>query len=114
MMGNIEARGAYSLHPFHERDPVLSNQNAFTGTRFLDADADSQTPVRLLSWAHRIAGRIAFFMIDPAGDLCTNEVRENFIEKDIEAVRQWRFRPGTQNGDPVDVALTIEVNFNLR
>ena len=33
MMGNIEARGAYSLHPFHERDPVLSNHNAFTGTR---------------------------------------------------------------------------------
>ena len=33
MMGNIEAGGAYSLHPFHERDPVLSNHNAFTGTR---------------------------------------------------------------------------------
>ena len=33
MMGNIEARGAYSLHPFHERDPVLSSHNAFTGTR---------------------------------------------------------------------------------
>ena len=33
MKGNIEARGAYSLHPFHERDPVLSNHNAFTGTR---------------------------------------------------------------------------------
>ena len=54
-------------------------------------------------------------MIDPAGDLCTNRsVRENLIEKDIEAVRQWRFRSGTQNGDPVDATLTIEVNFNLR
>ena len=35
-------------------------------------------------------------------------------DKAIEAVRQWRFRPGTRNGEPVDVTLTIEVNFNLR
>ena len=35
-------------------------------------------------------------------------------DKAIEAVRQWRFRPGTRNGEPVDVTLTIEVNFNRR
>ena len=35
-------------------------------------------------------------------------------EKAIEAVRQWRFRPGMRNGEPVDVELNIEVNFNLR
>ena len=35
-------------------------------------------------------------------------------EKAIEAVRQWRFRPGMRNGEPVDVELKIEVNFNLR
>jgi TonB family protein len=32
-------------------------------------------------------------------------------EKAIEAVRQWRFRAGTRNGEPVTVAATIEVNF---
>ncbi len=35
-------------------------------------------------------------------------------DKAIEAVIQWRFRPGMRNGEPVDVALKIEVNFNLR
>ena len=33
MVGDIEASGRYSLHPFHERDPDLPNHNAFTGAR---------------------------------------------------------------------------------
>src|SRR5579883_3239073 len=32
----------------------------------------------------------------------------------IEAVKKWRFRPGTKNGSAVDVPLRIEVSFNLR
>jgi TonB family protein len=35
-------------------------------------------------------------------------------ERAIEALQQWEFRPGTLNGEPVDVALHIEVWFNLR
>jgi protein TonB len=35
-------------------------------------------------------------------------------ENAIAALRQWKFRPGMKNGVPVDVALNIEVNFNLR
>ncbi len=31
----------------------------------------------------------------------------------IEAVRQWRYRPATKDGRPVDVYLTIVVNFQL-
>ena len=34
-------------------------------------------------------------------------------EKAIEAVMQWRFRPGYLNGKAVAVAATIEVNFRL-
>jgi TonB family protein len=34
-------------------------------------------------------------------------------EKAIEAVKQWRFRPGTRDGKPVVAAATIEVNFHL-
>lgn len=36
-----------------------------------------------------------------------------FEEKAIEAVKQWRYEPATQNGKPVDVFFTIVVNFNL-
>jgi TonB family protein len=32
----------------------------------------------------------------------------------IEALKQWVFKPGTKNGDPVDIAINIEVNFNLK
>jgi TonB family protein len=34
-------------------------------------------------------------------------------DKAIEAVRQWRFRPGSRDGKPVVEAATIEVNFHL-
>ena len=34
-------------------------------------------------------------------------------EKAIEAVRQWRFRPGTRDGKPVVAPAAIEVNFHL-
>ena len=34
-------------------------------------------------------------------------------EKAIEAVRQWRFKPGLKNGKPVIVRAQVEVNFRL-
>jgi len=34
-------------------------------------------------------------------------------EKAIEAISQWKFKPGTRNGQPVPVLATIEVNFRL-
>jgi TonB family protein len=34
-------------------------------------------------------------------------------EKAIEAVKQWRFKPGQKDGKPVTVAVTIEMNFRL-
>ena len=33
--------------------------------------------------------------------------------KAVEAVRQWRFRPGRIDGAPVDVLVTVMVNFHL-
>ena len=34
-------------------------------------------------------------------------------EKAIDAVKQWRFRPGQKNGQSVDVSAVIEVTFRL-
>jgi periplasmic protein TonB len=34
-------------------------------------------------------------------------------EQAIEAVKKWRFHPGTLNGDPVEVIFTLTVNFTL-
>jgi protein TonB len=32
----------------------------------------------------------------------------------IEALKQWRFRPATKDGQAVDSTINIEVRFNLR
>jgi TonB family protein len=34
-------------------------------------------------------------------------------EKAIEAVSQWRFRPGYQDGRPVVTSATVQVSFRL-
>jgi TonB family protein len=34
-------------------------------------------------------------------------------EKAIEAVRKWRFEPGTKDGSPVALQVNVEVNFRL-
>ena len=34
-------------------------------------------------------------------------------QKAIDAVTQWRFRPGYQDGKPVVTSATVEVNFRL-
>src|SRR5262249_34844390 len=31
----------------------------------------------------------------------------------IDAIKQWRFRPGQKDGQNADIALNIEVNFNI-
>jgi len=35
-------------------------------------------------------------------------------EQAAEAVKKWRFQPGTLNGQPVEVIFTLTVNFNLQ
>jgi TonB family protein len=34
-------------------------------------------------------------------------------EEAIKAARQWRFQPGTRNGKPVPVLVSIELTFTL-
>lgn len=31
----------------------------------------------------------------------------------VEAVKQWKFQPGTKGGQPVNVRVTVEVSFHL-
>jgi len=35
-------------------------------------------------------------------------------EQAVEAVKQWKFKPGTLNGEPVDVIFNLTVNFTLQ
>ena len=39
--------------------------------------------------------------------------RHGLDEEAVRAARQWRFRPGTLNGEPVPVRITIELSFSI-
>jgi len=58
---------------------------------------------------------ILYVEIDPNGNAKNIEVKESLglglDEKAIEAVKQWKFKPGQKDGNPVTVFATIEVIF---
>jgi TonB family protein len=47
-------------------------------------------------------------------DKVVRELEHGLTENAIEALQQWKFKPGMKNGIPVPVSLNIEVNFNLK
>jgi TonB family protein len=66
----------------------------------------------------KIQGPVALTVdIGPDGQATNIEVTRSLEpgldQKAIEAVRQWRFQPGTKDGAPVTVRAVIEVNFRL-
>jgi TonB family protein len=38
---------------------------------------------------------------------------QEFIDAAMAAVRQWRFRPTTLNGEPIEVVTTVQIDFKL-
>jgi protein TonB len=51
--------------------------------------------------------------VDEAEVLRCTRLGFGFEEAAADAVRQWRYRPATQDGVPVDVYFTIRVEFSL-
>jgi periplasmic protein TonB len=41
------------------------------------------------------------------------QVHPDFVMAAIDAVRQWRFNPTLLNGVPVEVVMTVSVEFSL-
>jgi TonB family protein len=44
----------------------------------------------------------------------TRSLDSDLDEQAISAARQWEFKPGTKNGEPVNVRVSIEMSFSLR
>jgi TonB family protein len=60
---------------------------------------------------------LLYVEVDPSGKATNIRVQHSLgtglDEKAIEAVKQWKFKPGYKDGKPVTVAATIEMNFRL-
>jgi TonB family protein len=60
---------------------------------------------------------VVYVEVDPSGRAVNPRILHSLglglDEKAIQAIRNWRFRPGYKDGKPVTVAATIEVNFRL-
>jgi len=60
---------------------------------------------------------LLYIEVNPSGQAVNIKVARSLglglDEKAIEAVKQWKFKPGYKDGKPVTVAATIEVNFRL-
>lgn len=65
----------------------------------------------------RTQGKVKFTaIISTQGQIMNLQLLEGhplLTQAAAEAVRQWRYKPTTLNGDPVEVVTVIEVNFTL-
>jgi protein TonB len=56
-----------------------------------------------------VDGTVVSLQVDPA----QGSSNLALVASAIEAVRQWRYQPAFLNGQPVEFATTITVNFTL-
>jgi TonB family protein len=60
---------------------------------------------------------VLYIVVDPQGNAVSPRVVKSMglglDEKAMEAVKQWKFKPGFKDGKAVSVAATVEVNFRL-
>jgi TonB family protein len=68
--------------------------------------------------AANLQGTVVLYAeVTPAGDVINPRVIRSLSlgldEKAIESVRQWKFKPGLKGGQPVTVAATLQVGFDL-
>jgi TonB family protein len=67
----------------------------------------------------RIEGAVemlAFVQVDGTAriDHITKALGYGLDQKAMDAVRKWRFRPGTKDGIPAEFPVLITVNFSIR
>jgi TonB family protein len=90
--------------PAYDKPPVL----------FFKRDADYSETARQAKYQGTV---LLYVEIDEAGGvrniLVARSLGLGLDEKAIEAVKEWRFRPATKDGNPVAVHTQVEVNFRL-
>jgi len=61
--------------------------------------------------------KLLYIQVSPNGRATSMDIVKplgmGMDEKAMEAVKRWRFKPGTKDGEPVTVEATVEINFKL-
>ena len=89
-------RGVSAPRPTYQPEPEFSEkarQAGYEGTCVLEMVVDAEGMPRDIK------------VVRPIG--------MGLDDKAIEAVRQWRFKPGMKDGEPVAVRITVETSFHL-
>jgi TonB family protein len=88
----------------HQVEPEFSDQAKMRAkTEGKDSKFEGQVLVQLIVNANGQPENVHF----------VHGVGMGLDEKAVEAVRQYRFRPAMENGNPVPVLLNVQVNFKL-
>ncbi len=112
-----EARGRESA--IRQKTPALNARVAGGGVRTVPRVISKRDPeYSETARKTKIQGSVLLSLIVEANGEANDVVvllplGEGLDEKAVEAVKAWRFEPGTRDGQPVPVPATIEVNFRL-
>ena len=91
--------------------------SAATSKRRSRSTAPNPTTPTPRAKAHSPASSIVEAIVNKQGEVEQVKVLKGLpmglSEQAVEAVKKWRFRPGTLNGEPVDVIFSLTVNFTL-
>ncbi|MFN7994999.1 MAG: TonB family protein [Bryobacteraceae bacterium] len=117
--GQLEKQAAV-IQSVHGHIPVLAE-----GVHRVGQDIQAPTLVRKIEPDYteeaRVAGLqgtvIVQVVVEPDGFAHDGQIVRGLglglDENALEAISQWQFKPGTQDGQPVKVAATVEVHFRL-
>jgi TonB family protein len=126
---DADAKGAAWLERFRSRQPVQVAMPAPPSLPVYQVGKDVVSPqlVRQVRPAYtrkamdeRIQGVVVVSGVMPNGALTDVRVVHSLDAKDgldqeaLKAARQWRFVPGTKDGVPVAVEISIELTFTLK
>lgn len=69
-------------------------------------------------WIHPGAEIVVDFIVTPAGDViranAISATDQRFVEMALQAVRQWKFKPGLKNGVPVNTRMQAPIVFERK
>ena len=113
--GQPDITATYKVRPVPPTEKVLKVHEGVTPPRAIYAPDPGYSDEALKTKYEGVC--VLALIVGPNGwpyDIkVSKSLGKGLDEKAIEAVQQWRFKPATKNGQPVSVAINVEIQFRL-